>query len=367
MIQWRSGSRLLVVYAVLLSGLSACQQADALGAKPIRLVRVVPVVLEPYAQTAALTGEIEARSKIDLAFRLTGQITEVHVAVGDHVAANQLLARIDSEIQQADIKLAEASVRAAQAALEQATAALSRQQSLLDGRLITRSKYDQAVQDRTTAQSSLDSSLAMRDAANNALSYTELRADAAGVVTRVNRVVDEMSQPAQPVISIAHDGPRDAIFNVYESLLFAAGENVSTASVDVALIADGNIRAIGHVREISPTVDTRTGTVRVTVALQDPPAAMTLHALVTGQVTLSANPAVTIPWSAITFDHGSPSVWLVAPQDHTVMVRHVQIKKFTTGGIILDSGVQAGELLVTEGGQFLYDGKIVRTIGKVVP
>lgn len=352
--------RLAMLAALLLPALLACQQPQAMAEKQPRLVRVVPAALQDHVQTATLTGEVQARSKIDLAFRLTGQITEVNAGVGDRVTANQVLARIDSETQQADLELAEASVRAAQAALDQATAALARQQTLLESGLVTRSKYDQAEQDRRTAESSLESALAQRQAALNALSYTELRADADGIVTRVNRDAGEIAQSAQPVLSVAHGGPRDAVFNVYETLLFAVADDLSNASVAVALVSDSGIRAAGQVREISPTVDTRSGTVRVTVSLEDAPAAMTLGSLMTGRITMPAVPAIVIPWSSINLDRGTPAVWLVEPKDNTAFIRHVEIDRYTTTGIVLSSGLKAGDLLVTEGGQFLYEGKPVR-------
>ncbi|HEY0920628.1 efflux RND transporter periplasmic adaptor subunit [Devosia sp.] len=353
----------LAVVALALAGLSACQQPDMAAEEQPRLVRVVTVSSSDHAATASLTGEVQARTKIDLAFRITGQISEIAVAVGDHVTAGQVLARIDAEAQRADLELAEASVEAADAALEQAAAALARQQALLASGLVTRSKYDQAEQDRRTAESSLESARAMRQAALNALSYTELRADSDGIVTRVNRDAGEVAPSAQPVVSVAHDGPRDAVFNVHETLLFAGADELQAAAVDVALVADANVRATGRIREVSPTVDPKTGTVRVRVTLQDAPAAMTLGSLVTGHVTMPAAPATVIPWSAITLDGGQPAVWLVAPEAHTASIRPVEIAQYTTEGIILAGGLQAGDLLVVEGGQFLYPGKPVRLAG----
>lgn len=70
--------------------------------------------------------------------------------------------------------------------------------------------------------------------------------------------------------------------------------------------------------------------------------------------------AIVIPWSAITLDQGRPAVWLVEPDAHTATVRPVEIKQYTTPGIVLAGGLKAGDLLVVEGGQFLYEGRPVR-------
>jgi multidrug efflux pump subunit AcrA (membrane-fusion protein) len=90
---------------------------------------------------------------------------------------------------------------------------------------------------------------------------------------------------------------------------------------------------------------------------------MKLGSLVTGSVTTTISHAIVIPWSAITLDQGRPAVWLVDPEALTVTVRPVEIKQYTTSGIVLAGGLKAGDLLVVEGGQFLYEGKQVRIVG----
>lgn len=352
----------LLVTVLALAGVAACQQPVVAVNKAPRRVQVVAVALNDYVETAALTGEVQARTWIDLAFRTTGQIGELAVAVGDHVTANQVLARIDADLQRADLELADAGVQAAEAALEQSVATLARQQALLAGGLSTRSKYDQAEQDQRTAESTLKSAQVARQAALNALSHTELRAGADGIVTRINRTLGEIAPAALPVISVAYDGPRDAVFNVHEPLLFADPDELRAATVDIALLADPGVRTTGAIRELSPTVDPRSGTVRVRVAMRDTPAAMTLGALVTGRVTLPAVPAIVIPWSAITIENGRPAVWLVDPQAQAAFSRPIEIEKYTTGGVVVARGLRVGDLLAVEGGQFLYEGKSVSVV-----
>ncbi|HEY8595581.1 MAG TPA: efflux RND transporter periplasmic adaptor subunit [Devosiaceae bacterium] len=360
------------LWVVTLIGLSMAfpatgQQAKTGAVKPARLVRVVPVAAENYVDTATLTGEIRARSSVDLAFRLSGQIAQIAVSVGDHVAAGQVLARLDPETQKADLDLAEAGVAAAQAALDQARAAQDRQKSLFEAGLTTASRYDQAQADTAAAQGNLDGALAMRETARNALGYTELRAEADAIITRVDRQAGEIAQAAQPVLSVAIDGPRDAVFNAYESLLFADPEAIKTTKVQLALVSSPQITATGQVREISPTVDTRTGTVRVAVGIDRAPEAMTLGALVTGRVALAPVRAFVVPWTAITLDRGEPAVWLMDRQNRTAFLRHVGIARYATDSVVVDKGLEPGDLLVAEGGQFLYEGCPVLDVAETRP
>lgn len=330
--------------------------------KPLRYVRTETVAIKEHARVVTATGSIQARTRTDLAFRLTGQITELNVKIGDHVEAGQVLAKIDAAPQEADLASAEAGVSAAQAALDQAVAALARAQELFDRGLTTRSKYDQAAQDHLTAESALRTAEAQRQGAANALSYAAVTAPVSGIVTRVDRDVGEVVQAGQPVLTIAHDGPRDAVFDVYESVLLSLAPEQSAAPAQVSLISDDAVSAAGNVREISPIVDPRTGTVRVKVGLGETPAGMGLGALVAGRLTLPGQPSIVIPYSALTLDRGRPAVWLVDPQSGKVSIRAVEIGSYETRDVVLAAGLAPGDHLVVEGGQFLYGGQVVQVV-----
>jgi membrane fusion protein, multidrug efflux system len=80
-----------------------------------------------------------------------------------------------------------------------------------------------------------------------------------------------------PVFTLAQDGDRDAVFDVYESLFFG---DYDGDQVSLVLLSDPSVTATGHVREVSPAIDPKSSTVRIKVAIQNPPAAMTLGSAV---------------------------------------------------------------------------------------
>src|SRR5690606_24126259 len=121
--------------------LAACSRAEAPVEKPVMLVRTQTVELVDYAPQLSLTGEIRARTETPLAFRVSGQIIDRSVDVGDHVEAGQVLAHIDAQEQQADVDAAQAAVSAAEAQMRQASAAFERQKGLLAQGVTTRSSY----------------------------------------------------------------------------------------------------------------------------------------------------------------------------------------------------------------------------------
>ena len=171
-----------------------------------------------YAPTVRLTGEVRAQVESDLSFRVGGRITERMVNVGDHVTADQVLARLDPQQQQATVTAADAAVQSAEAVLRQATSSYERQKALLAQGYTTKREHDQAQEAFRTAQAALDTARAQFGTARDHLSDTVLRAGAPGVITARNAEAGQVVQVAQTVFSIAQDGPRDAVFNVYESI-----------------------------------------------------------------------------------------------------------------------------------------------------
>ena len=345
---WRGFGRALGL--LWLAGLAACQQQGPPPEKLPTPVQAQTVALTDYAPVVRLTGEVRARIESDLSFRVSGRITERLVNVGDHVTADQELARIDPQEQQATVTAAEASVRAAEATLRQATSTYERQRSLLSRGFTTQREHDQAEEAYRRARAALDTARAQAGTARDQLSYTVLRAGVPGVITARNAEAGQVVQAAQTVFSIAQDGPRDAVFNLYESIFT---RELADPTIGVTLVSDPTVTARGRVREISPTVDTTSGTVRAKVDIERPPAAMTLGAAVVGEGRFQRRPLVVLPWSALSAAHGQPAVWIVDPGTGTVRLRPITVEGYETGKVIVREGLRPGEIVVTGGAQLL--------------
>ncbi len=346
----RSGKMMLA--ALLLSAAAPPAFADGLA----RPVQIAPVHFEQREQSIAVTGEVVARVETDLSFRVGGRITGWFVDVGDAVREGEVLARLDPEEQKADVEAAEAGVRAAEAQLKLARANFDRQKSLLNDGISTRRDYDDAETALRTAESAREAAIAQRDTAKEVLSYTELRAPADGIVTARLAESGQVAQAAQTMFTLADNGPRDALFNVYESLFFA---QPSKDGVVVMLLSDEKVRTTGRVREVSPTIDTQTGTVRVKIAMDKTPPEMTLGASVIGMGSLAPRRVAVVPWQALSGVDGKPALWIVDKANSTVSLRPVEVLSFETGAALVSGGIEEGETYVADGTKLLRPGQTV--------
>ncbi|WP_420962507.1 efflux RND transporter periplasmic adaptor subunit [Brucella sp. IR073] len=339
--------------------LSACErQGETVKGEDTVAVAVKTVHYTDYAPEIVLTGAIAARTLTNLSFRVGGQVIERDADVGQHVTANEVLAKLDPSTQQVNIRTAQASLDAARSQLTQATSTFERQQVLLDRGFTTRRQFDEAQQSLRTAQSAVAVAESQLANVRDELSYTQLRAGISGVITARNIEVGQVVQATEPAFTIAEDGPRDAVFDVQETLV-AKGK--AGRGVTVSLIANPKIQARGEVREVSPVVQPATGTVRVKVGIIDTPREMTLGAPITGTMQLEPQRAAVLPWSALTSDAGRPAVFVVGEGD-VVTLAPVKVLTYERERVVIVSGVEEGQRVVTKGTQMLRAGEVVDVI-----
>ena len=313
-------------------------------------VRVENVQTAEFAAAVNLTGDVQARVQTQLSFRVSGKIIQRLVDVGDRVTARQVLARLDPKDLQTNVESAKAAVSAEQARVSQTTAAFGRQEKLLPKGYTSRSEYDSAEAALRSAQSSLAAAQAQLANAREQLSYTDLVADAPGVITARQAEVGQVIQATVPVFGLARDGDRDAVFNVYESLFAQPG---SQQPIPVSLLDNPQVKTTGTVREVTPAVSAQTGTLQVKIALQGLPKGMDLGSVVSASMSGPGKASVELPWSALTKDSSEPAVWIVEDGDK-VNLRKVGVARYLTGKVVISQGLNDGDRVVTAGGQLLH-------------
>lgn len=345
----------LPLVLLVLTVLGGCDDPATKAVRPPASVRTEIVRFQDRQSSATLTGDVEARIQTDLSFRVSGRVAVRLVDVGAHVDAGDVLARLDPKQQQADFDAATANLAAAELQLQVAASTFQRQKTLIANGFTTRVAFDTAEEGLRTAEGSLDSAKARLGRSKEALGDTVLRASAAGVITGRNLEVGQVMQAAQSAFTLAQDGDRDAVFDVSESVFFREPED----KIVITLLSDRDVTAVGHVREVSPAIDAKSSTVRVKVAIENPPAAMTLGSAVAGTARWKSMDQIVVPWNALMATGATPAVWVVDPQTRTVSLKPVTIDSYETGAVVINGGLQPGERVVVDGGKLLSVGQSV--------
>ena len=135
---------------------------------PCTVRSCVPRLCSRASQQASvtLTGEVQARFRADLSFRVSGRVIARFVDVGAMSKPDEVLALLDPAEQQADVDAATAAVVAAESQLRVAKATFERQKSLIASGFTTRPVYDQAQEGLRTAEGVLEAAKAQLGSAN---------------------------------------------------------------------------------------------------------------------------------------------------------------------------------------------------------
>lgn len=341
--------------------LAACDQDSGTAAAPVpRPVRTITVEKRETPTPLTFTGRIDAEDEVNLAFRISGRLLENDVKLGDRVEAGQVVARLESQNELNTLRQAQAGLAAAQGQLTQARNHFDRQETLLAQGWTTRANFDAATQAQQTAQSQVDHAEAQLNSAHDLVSFTELKADAPGVITATGPGAGEVVQAGQMIARVARKDGRDAVFEVPSQLIRSASAN---PKITVSLTDDPTITAQGRVREVAAQANPVTRTFEVKVGLTDPPAAMRLGATVVGRVETSAGPTIEIPATSLIRVNQQPAVWIFDPATSSVSSRNVDVVRFGETQVTISQGLDTGEVVVTAGVQALHPGQKVRVLG----
>ena len=352
--------RLAIPIALALLALGACKKK--VEAPPVvRPVRSVVVEKREVKDPKVASGHLRARDEVNLAFRIGGRIIQRKVGVGDKVQAGQTVALLDAEVERNARNSAMADVAAARAALDQSEAFERRQKQLLNKLVISPNEYDVALRQLKTTKAQLDAAAARLKSAEEQLSYTELKSDAAGVITEKGAEVGEVVPAGKMVLQVAQETGRDAVFDVPAQ---AIRDGLSLGAQGEVWLADHpEIKAEGKVREISPQADPVTRNYQVKAELTDPPAGMFLGATILGRLKLKAESLIEIPSSSLTMIDDKPAAWVVDAKDQRVHRREITIARHAPDSVIVTHGLNAGQRVVTAGVQTLHEGQAVKLLG----
>src|SRR5438045_8795670 len=206
-----SYSALVLVVTGLAVSLTGCGQKQELDPRTQpELVRTV-VIGSSSGMDPAFTGVISARVQSNLGFRVPGKITRRLVDTGQFVRAGQPVMTIDRTDYVHAITARAETVTAAKAKAVQSAADEARYRGLVKSGAVSASTYDQIKAASDAAQAELAAATAQEQVARDEGGYSQLVADADGIVIETLAEPGQVVMAGQTVVKLAHSGPREAV------------------------------------------------------------------------------------------------------------------------------------------------------------
>jgi RND family efflux transporter MFP subunit len=345
-----------ILLALLLAGCGKPPPAE----DPVRAVRTLTLQSGTSALQYEYAAEIRARTESRLSFRVGGKLVRRMVEVGDAVRAGQPLAQIDPSVLLLGQDAARAAMSAAATQLTLSEAEFKRYKELRDQGFISGLELERREAALNASRAQLEQARAQAGVQTHQAGYALLVADVAGVVTAVDAEPGAVLAAGAPVLRVAQDGPRDAVFSVPE-------DRAATLRALQGRAGALQLRAWGGAEALSPA------TVREVAAAADPVTRTFLvkadigkSALRLGQtatVLLDAPPLpglIKLPLPAVFEQGGQSAVWLLDRASMTVQAQRIAVAGAEGNLVLVAGGLAPGQVVVTAGVHALTPGQKVR-------
>lgn len=335
--------------------LSACSKPEPAPASPAEIIRPALIqqvgAAEPVAQLR-LPGRLRAVKRAELSFNVPGSVVDFAWTEGSRVKAGQVVARLDDAV-------FKARANAAQVEFEHAKGDLDRYQRLWETeQAVARSE----VEDRRNRLEVARTSLA---AAQQDLADTLVRAPFSGVLTRRRIETFANVQAKQAVAELQDLSALEVVIHVPQRLLRNEGSR-TTALVFFEDHAAEPVPAV--LKSFATDADPLTQTYEVVLALKSRPnglkllPGMPVTVRPSAALPTAADAALSIPLSAVASDaKDSHFVWVVDSGGQVARVG-VALGEVRADRVVVVSGLNAGERIVTAGTHALRDGMKVRPL-----
>ena len=357
----------LVAIALLTRSWSASNNAAAQNAR--QAARAVPVEIaiaekKPVPVRLEALGNVTPIASVAIKARLETVITGVHFADGARVKAGDLLFTLDSRQIEAQIQQAESALARDQTQLEQAERDVRRYAELIGRGATTQVSLDNAKTQADTFRAAIKGDQAALENLKVQLSYCRIMAPIAGRISAASVKVGNFVRPSDTasLATINQLSPIYVSFSVPQRFLPDVRQALAaeTATVD-SVIPGETRRASGVVSMIENTVDATTGTVMIRATMPNTEELLWPGTLVTTELTLRVEQAVTVPSTAVQVSQTGTFVFVV--KDGAANVQPVKVERTVGAMSVITSGLAGGETVVTDGQLLLSNGTRVAPRG----
>jgi multidrug efflux system membrane fusion protein len=345
------------------------EHADA-TAEPTAAPAPVPVVAEQVRFSDVPTvltgiGSVVAYNVVQARAQVTGTIDKIGFTEGQTVRPGSLIAQLDPRPFQAALQQAEATLAHDNANLVADQANLGRDATLLKQGYAT----PQQVSDQTATVDGLKAAIAGDKAAifnaQTQLGYTTITSPIDGV-TGIKRVdIGNIVQPSAttPIVTITQIQPISVIFTLPQVDVPAVQQAMAKGQLPViAYDQNGRTRLDeGTLLLVNNTVSQSSGAIRLKATFPNVKRTLWPGEFVNVRLILGQqHNAITVPLDALQQGSNGPLVYVV-DAGGMVQQRAVTIGQTLDGRTLVDSGLQAGDVVVTQGQYRLTDGvKVVQ-------
>ena len=363
--------RTIFLTSLLALFLSSCgkkepEKAETIAVRPIKLMTVGSALT---GQMRKLPGTVRATDRVDLAFQVAGPLVELPVKEGQRVKKGDLLARIDPQDYETNLRNAKGTIAKAKAGVDYAVAEYKRYLNVkaTDAGAVSDSIVNLKYTAQNVARADLQSAEAALAAAQDQLNYTQLRAPFTGVIAR--KYVDNYQEVTvkEPILSLQNMTDVEVLVDVPESMMVPIRKAKPRVFADFA--ADPSRSFELKIKEVALLADNLTQTYQVVMVMPAPTGIRILPGMTANvSIEFASMPtdesSIIVPAIAVWADDaGHSMVWVVDSKTLAVHRRAVTTGDLTgVDSIKITEGLNPEEVIAISGVSKLQEGQVVRKL-----
>jgi RND family efflux transporter MFP subunit len=315
---------------------AGCEEGAGAGA-PKPAADPIPVEVERAAissidERLKLSGDVMPWQVQPLSFKVGGRIARLYVEEGDLVEKNQLVAVLDTVDYRLVRDLAETQVAGLRPNVDRAE------------KLLLKDAVSTAQMDEL--RSRLKAAEIQRAQASTQLSYSWLRAPAAGVVIKRLMSEGDLTDPAHPVAAIAELKRAKVILPVTQGDLpfFRIGETVAIREPGAKRHFDGRIFSVGY------AADEKTRTFPVTLEVDNQDLLLRVGMIVEAEIVATTHRGIFVPLDALHRDlDGHPGLFVAVGEPPRALEKQVDLGVIVGERVRIAAGLDVGDAVIVRG------------------
>jgi membrane fusion protein (multidrug efflux system) len=313
-----------------------------------KLVAITTLGMGNFTHYIELQGRVDAQniSYVAPSNGMGGVVKALYVTQGQAVRKGQILAKLDDQMIRQQIEPLKVQLSAAE-----------------DTYRRTKNLFDQGIgtyQNQLNAKTQVESLEKQIGIIQKQISLTNVTAPSSGIADQVNVRVGEMFAPSGPQIRIVNTSSLKVVAGVPENYL----GRVSTGSKILVVLPEQNndtIHAVVNV--VQKVIDPASRSFNIEAQIPSKPSLKPNQIAQIKILDYSATNVIIVPLNVVQSDEKGRYVYVMVKEGNRTLARK---KMVITGesygtGIEIRSGLSAGEQLITEGYQNLYEGQVITT------
>ena len=342
-------------------------KADPSSVQAQKLVTVDTVVISDFTHFIELQGKIDADNVAYVAPAGQGGIVKaVYVKSGSRVSKGQLILKLDDALARQSVIGSEQQAGVLKARLSQAQTIYERYQNLWKQNIGAEINVINAKAEVDALQSQLRGAEAQVRMAQEQANQSNVTAEISGVIDQVNIKVGEFFSPQSAAdprsgIKIVNNSSIKIITEVPEN--YAARVKKGDV-VEIIIPESGKAAYKSTLSVVGAAVNQTTRSFTTEAKLPADPILKPNQLATMKILDYQAKAVVTVSVNVVQTDEKGKYVFIAEKNGDKVVARKkpVVVGESYNGIIEIKSGLSAGDLIITEGYQTVYDGQTVKTV-----